>query len=254
MKLSILNTTLLSLFAFVILFSSCKKIPIQESFNVSDNDSLQYLDLKLKLDYKSPKDDAKAKIKIRMKKDSLIWASITATVGIEGLRCMITKDTVKIMDRMKKVYIVSDFRSISDKVNFKIDFDMLQSIILGNMPFKDYDVAKVKKEGRYLKIAQREREIDIENYINPATKRLEQLLMKDPKTQNSLQLQHKGFEASGNVALPKSTQIIINYLNKNSNKFEKTKIKIDQLKMQISDEALRFPFKVPEKYEKKILR
>jgi len=34
---------------------------------------------------------------LRMYKDSLIWASITAILGIEGLRAYITRDSVKVI-------------------------------------------------------------------------------------------------------------------------------------------------------------
>src|ERR1700752_3762669 len=41
---------------------------------------------------------------LRMYKDSAIWISITAILGIEGLRAFITNDSVKILNKQDKVY------------------------------------------------------------------------------------------------------------------------------------------------------
>ena len=40
----------------------------------------------------------------RMYKDSVIWISVTAIFGIEGLRAIITQDSVKILDKQNKCY------------------------------------------------------------------------------------------------------------------------------------------------------
>ena len=41
---------------------------------------------------------------LRMYKDSVIWISVTGLFGIEGLRAYITKDSVKILNKLDKIY------------------------------------------------------------------------------------------------------------------------------------------------------
>ena len=41
---------------------------------------------------------------IRMHKDSLIWASVNAVLGIEAMRLLITKDSVFLLDKLNKTY------------------------------------------------------------------------------------------------------------------------------------------------------
>jgi len=43
---------------------------------------------------------------IRMKKDSLIWISVNGALGIEGMRVLIDKDSVRILNKLDKEYQV----------------------------------------------------------------------------------------------------------------------------------------------------
>jgi len=37
-----------------------------------------------------------------MQKDSIIWVSLTGLLGIEGYRMIVNKDSVKLMNKLKK--------------------------------------------------------------------------------------------------------------------------------------------------------
>jgi hypothetical protein len=41
---------------------------------------------------------------LRMYKDSVIWISVTGVFGIEGLRAYITKDSVRLINKLDKTY------------------------------------------------------------------------------------------------------------------------------------------------------
>ena len=69
-----------------------------------------------------------------MKKDSLIWISVTG-VGFEVARGLITKDSIVFMDKFHKEYFAFNYEQLSKKYNFDLNFALLQSIIIGNLPF-----------------------------------------------------------------------------------------------------------------------
>jgi hypothetical protein len=77
---------------------------------------------------------------VRIKKDSLIWMSINAVVGpvnIEAFRVLITRDSVKILDKQKKI---ARFRSVSylqEEVHLPVNFSTLQDLLIGNPIFLD---------------------------------------------------------------------------------------------------------------------
>lgn len=213
-------------------------------------EKFKYLDSKFKINYQNGKENSKAKVKLRMRKDSLIWVSITGPVGIEGFRAKILKDSVFVIDYVNKQYMVSNFDTLSKILNFKVDYKMLEAIILGNMPIELYDEKQVVQEGKYLKITQLEKEISIENYLNPQNNKLEQLYLKDSKTNSTLKLLYENFVAYNGFMFPNTSHININYFNKKSNQTENTNIDIDYSDVKISDDVLNFPFNIPEKYKK----
>ncbi|WP_158614339.1 DUF4292 domain-containing protein [Ancylomarina euxinus] len=67
---------------------------------------------------------------IKILRDSIIMVQINAPTGIlEVARMYITPDSVKMIDRLKKEYMESDFLYLSDKLNMDVDFYTLQSIL-----------------------------------------------------------------------------------------------------------------------------
>ncbi len=86
---------------------------IKENYNkvMSNRINFTTFAAKIDIDY----EDANGKkynvnAHLRMYKDSVIWISITAILGIEGLRAYITADSVKLLDKQNKTYIA---RSVS---------------------------------------------------------------------------------------------------------------------------------------------
>ena len=69
---------------------------------------------------------------IRLKRDTALWLSITPAVGIEMLRVLITPDSLKLINRLKQTYLSEKFDYINILLNTDMDFDVLQSFIVGN--------------------------------------------------------------------------------------------------------------------------
>ncbi|MCU0446570.1 MAG: DUF4292 domain-containing protein [Microscillaceae bacterium] len=213
-------------------------------------DSFAYLDAKLKLHYKTEKRDEKVKIKLRMCRDSLIWASFTGPVGIEGLRVRIGRESVEMLDYLNKTYTQASFDSLSQLLNFKVDFEMLQALLLGNMPIQDYNPQEVSNEGKVVRIRQRAKGVEIDNFLNPESKKLEKLQVFDPKTNNLLNLLYENFITTNGMLFPNNSRISVKFWNQDSQKIENTAIDLHCSEAKFGNEALSFPFSIPEKYRK----
>jgi hypothetical protein len=74
---------------------------------------------------------------IHIKKDSMIWVSINAALGIEAFRLLITKDSVKILDRLKKIVRLRSVSFLQEQIRLPIDFKTLQDLLVGNPIFLD---------------------------------------------------------------------------------------------------------------------
>jgi hypothetical protein len=160
---------LLILIAFIVLLASCRSTrKIQTAISKKDTttlaidnskeDSLRFIrgtlaqidsnridfrtfNSKVNVDYKGfdgKKYDVNANV--RMYKDSAIWISANAILGIEAMRVLITKDSVKLLDKINKVYTARSMQYLQEVTTLPLDLQTLQQLIIGNAVFKDSTV------------------------------------------------------------------------------------------------------------------
>ncbi len=101
---------------------------------------INYTTFSGKLDVEYTDDEGKTydvNAHIRMYKDSAIWISVTAILGIEGLRAYITKDSVKLLDKQKKVYTARSLSYLQEVTALPLDLSSLQDLLIGNPVFLD---------------------------------------------------------------------------------------------------------------------
>lgn len=256
---------LVLLFGLGICFSACSKKTLSfkdaamaENFAV-DNVDFDYLTASSKIRFSNDDKNLSATANIRLKKDSIIWVSVTPGFGIEAARGIITRDSVIFVNRMNKEYSAFNFRELSQEFNFNIDFNLLQSVILGNMPVPPDDDDLVKKESDYFVVRQQNGPVTVSNFVDARSLKLERIIMLDRgkeevfgKTRtrnNELVLTYSNFQQLEDQVFPFENFATLNY-QRNGEK-RRTEIDIQHKKANISDEALRFPFSVPEKYVQK---
>ena len=69
---------------------------------------------------------------LRMRKDSLVWMSITATMGVEVLRAKVSNDSVWLLNRMEKTYLAEPLDTISARLGIPISLPLIQTLLLDN--------------------------------------------------------------------------------------------------------------------------
>ena len=74
---------------------------------------------------------------VRMYKDSVIWVSVTAILGIEGLRAYITRDSVKLLDKQNKIYVARSISYLQELTALPLDLPTLQDLLIGNPVYFD---------------------------------------------------------------------------------------------------------------------
>ena len=138
----------ISLYLFCIVFvSSCvTKNVIDLDFSISpknakeliarvnsSNKSPEWLALKGKMRLALEDDnEVSLGILIRVRKDSIIWASVTAPFGIELFRAVLTKDSVYYINRTNKSSFVKPITHISKIIKTDISFTEIQKMIMAN--------------------------------------------------------------------------------------------------------------------------
>lgn len=107
---------------------------------------------KIKFDYQGANDENHATALVHMKKDSIIWVSITGPLNIEGMRLLITKDSVKLINYLDHTYQFNSLSYLQELVDAPLSFYDLQDIIVGNPVFVDSNVVSYKSSVNGLQV------------------------------------------------------------------------------------------------------
>lgn len=223
-------------------FNSDKK----NNVNIEEID-FEYFQTRTKVRYTEGDKQVNGNAHIRIKKDSLIWFSISPSVGLEATRVMITKDTAIVINRMDKEYYIFNFEEISRYFNFKVDFELIQSIILGNLAREIDDKTQIAKENNYYLIKQTSGPLDIQSFVLIDNKKIETVLINEIETSNFMTLKYSEFKETSNYLFARNCQINLTYKAKKGPMV--TSINLQHHRADISDKPLKFPFNIPSKYE-----
>lgn len=180
---------------------------------------------------------------LRMYKDSVIWISITAIFGIEGLRAYITKDSVKILNKQDKVYTARSVAYLQEVTQLPLDLHTLQDILIGNPVFVNEDNISYVKTGNTIGL------ITIgewfKNFLTlTATFKVDNSKLDDvdPSHSRTCNLSYSDYENKNGVEFSTKRRITV---SEKSN----LDIKLD-FKQYEFNETLSFPFSVPKNYKR----
>lgn len=200
---------------------------------------------------------------MKCRKDSVIWMSIIDPLigAVEGARVILTRDSVKFMDRINKVFFVGGYDTIKKMIRVDdLDFEMVQSLLMGNsVEFYEED-EKVKPgmdktECRYLLGTLRKKKLRkiLENgvqlkdpaqniWLDPITFKITRLFFMDFNTNRSFDAYYNEYRLTEDSTLfPNKIQFDI--------KAEKTlNIAVKYNKLTLNKEQT-FPFSIPSTYE-----
>ncbi|NVN94468.1 MAG: DUF4292 domain-containing protein [Bacteroidetes bacterium] len=216
-----------------------------------------WLSAKFSAEYEVDNNNTSFSGQIRIRKDSLIWISISK-YSIEIARLLITEDSVHFVNWMDNNYFISDFNYINRFINNAVDFDMLQAFFVGN-DFKYYETDKFKtnfdgtqyhlstvnrhKLKKYIKTENDKLKILVQSiFVDPFTFKISELSVKEVKANNKLKASYSNHEAINGQLFPRKLSVLISAE-------KEIKINIEFSKINI-DEPLNFPFRIPGSYER----
>jgi hypothetical protein len=213
---------------------------------------------KFSIDYIYDKKLTEFKGQIRIKKDSIIWLSFSPALGIEMARLKITNDSVFFMNRINKTYLRGDYRFINEYLQTNIDFDILQSLIIGN-DFQFYEKSKFRAsidnqeyklsttERHKLKKFAKQDETDAKAFfqqiwLNPENFKITRVSIKEITNDKKLDAKYSKFKDNEGQLFPFNIEFVIQAE-------EKITVKVNYSRITI-DEAKSFPFTIPSKYDR----
>jgi Domain of unknown function (DUF4292) len=183
---------------------------------------------------------------IRIKKDSIIWLSVTYGVFGEVARALITKDSAFISainkKTFKKEYHKYSFSELSQEYNFELNFNIIQSAIVGSQPIKKK--YKLSKDKGFFLLKQKEGRVTIDNYVGEIDRKLKKVMLEDElPTKRKMTLDFEDFTTLNQYLFPYTSILTLDVQSPDDQKFYQTLIQLKHTKVELLEEALDFPFK-----------
>ncbi len=207
-----------------------------------------YLHGKARLIFKDEKKERDVKANIRIRKDSVIWMNFSV-VGVQGGKALINKDSITIVSNVDKEYYVFEYRELSERFNFHIDYSVIEAAMLGNPIKTNNQNNEIGQEGDRDKLIQKDGSVTIKNLINPIIKKIEYVELVESTTNNTLKLEYSNFQPLGDKYFAYNGVVSVFY--KTSAGLINNIISIEYNKAEVGDKELKFPFNIPKRYDRR---
>ncbi|HSZ72091.1 MAG TPA: DUF4292 domain-containing protein [Cytophagaceae bacterium] len=237
---------------FFIFLSACKKQPASSTHEHSlKSDTamdwkplgFDYLVIKSKISFKTKDNVTNLTANIRIKKDSIIWLSVTPGMGIEVLRAVITPDSVKLINRIDNKYDQYSISYIRETLGIGLDYYNLQNLLVGDvlLPLSDDDL--VTTSGVNWQIDQKRQTMEAVSMISKLQKKVTATEVKSNDGKYLL-VGYKEFILTDSVLFHEQQSLLVK--NGNDTSF----LEASHQKVEFPKKSVAFPFNVPKKYEK----
>jgi hypothetical protein len=200
---------------------------------------------KLNVDY-SGSDGKKYNVNanIRMFKDSAIWVSVNAVLGIEAMRLYITKDSVKLIDKLNKTYTARSVDYLQEVTALPLNLYNLQDLIIGNPVFLDSNIVSYSVNNNQiamLNLGQLFKNL-ITLDVQDKTLLHSKLDDVDPARNRTADLTYSDYENKKGPWFSTKRRMVVAEKNR-------LDIKLDFKQYEFNQEV-SFPFSIPKNYER----
>ncbi len=219
---------------------------MQETFERIEKNTIDFrtFSAKIKVDFED-KNGKKSDLTafVRLRKDSIMWISINAYLGIEAARVLITPDSVKVMNKLDHVYRLSSVEALQEIANVPFTFKELQNVIVGNPVYLDSNISSYLKNDKGISLVSIgevfKQLLTVNTDYSLQSSKLDDI---DPTRARTCLVVYGDFEKKNNMMFSKYRQITVS---------EKTKVDIQMDYKQYSfNEELGYPFSIPKNYKR----
>ena len=258
-----MNKLILILLSLSVFLFSCKKpsaittvpdkIVKKDTVMVMDevcvkNITFSTFSSKAKVEYNDGKTNISANLQIRIRKDSLIWLSGTM-FGFEGIRATISKDSVWIINKLDKAYSIYSIKELGKKLNINLTYNIIEAILVGNVPIKQDIKDNVIRQDDKVLLTQKDKDLTIYNQINKTSCKQEKLDVKQNDGMGTAVINYTNFNVLNDFVFSYYNTVNIDYIDQTGS--HKTQMIINHNKVDLNENNLRFPFNIPNRYERK---
>jgi hypothetical protein len=229
---------------------------LPENIPVLEHDSRDFRTLKLrKADLELVAGDVREKVRgnIAIYNDSLIAVSIIPLLGYEAFRILCTRDSVILINRMEKSYMINSYEFFRMKYDIPLAFKDLIALLSNRAffytgQFKEKDLTRKfgRLENGYM--------INMDSYVqgrhiikqrfrvDPSGAILEGILISDYERKMKFSVDYTEFQADNNLVFPRKMSVDFQSIN--------TAIEmVANYGQVVLNDSIRVKFAVPENYK-----
>lgn len=182
-------------------------------------------------------------LNLRMQKDRVIWASVTAILGLEVARAMITPDSIRFFNRLERTYVSQDLEYLKEHVHPGISFGLLEAALTGNAP--DY---LLEQEGQLWQTPDGYRLEGVEALFSYLLRfnsefRVGKIFIREKEGRGKFNVDYHNFETRNGKRVPTS----IAFTSDTEKEDLSIQITYDTFTL---NEPQNFPFTVPGRYKR----
>ena len=249
---------ILIVFVATILLGSCKaKLPTYEvsKQNVSNlptqdlltthykKTEFQTISIKADARYEDPKDIQNVSADIRIQKDDKILISVRV-LGITMAKALVTPNDVKYYDKLNQEYFEGNYDALSKWLGADLDYQKLQNMLLG-IAIEDLRLIthEMQEEPNDIKIKMQKAGMLAVFFFSRDRFLLNKQEIAQPERGRKLTASYTDYTQFPQMLVPSNLLLEANQ--------DKGKVKIDITYKQVSfNEALSFPYSVPDGYDR----
>ncbi|AZJ34453.1 DUF4292 domain-containing protein [Tenacibaculum singaporense] len=211
--------------------------------HIATNFDKKTVDARLKVNYKNNKESLGFSVRMKIKKDEVIWLKGTKIISI--FKAKITPTKVQFYSPYEKSYFDGDFMMLKKLLGTDINFKQLQSMLLGEA------LMDVKSERQEVQIQEKSYQLspkkqptlfDLFFYVNPKHFKLNKQLIVNSLKDQRLDISYPKYHKKNTTFFPEK----INIRAKEKNKF--TIIDITTRSVEY-DTKLNVSFNIPNGYK-----
>jgi hypothetical protein len=201
---------------------------------------------------------------IRMRKDSVIWMTVSVALGaISAVHAKLDGDSIAIINHIDKYYLKGTYEYLETLLKEDIDFDMIQSVMVGNsLEFyndtskmkayfdgRDYVLSTVRKR-KYKRMMYRNKPLHTKNdaqviWLDANDFHIKKVRLEDFVTQHTFEATYEDFEQRDSGS---RFPMHIHYEINTGKKIIKIDLKYKKVNFTNQE---KIPFIIPKSYEQR---
>lgn len=208
--------------------------------------------VKMNADLNMKGNDVSSKIELKMLRDSIIQLSVQPMFGVEIFRLALTKDSVKLIDRLNKRYAVESYTQMKNENAVVFNFYNLQSLLVNRIFFPGektvsealYDRFHLTSKGATSELSVKDASGVQYVFKADAQGKLLSSIMSMTKNLSTLQWIYSDFHTQGNQLFPSIMNVSYTHNGTTAVKAQLNYAKISP------NTILNLSFSIPEKYKR----